>query len=252
VTSPDSAADPVSLIMVAFNEEETIEAEVLSFHRAIVERLPGSEFIVAEDGSRDRTGEILQDLAARIGIIHLTSAERKGYKRALLDAVRAARNPYIFFSDSGAKHNPEEFWKLYALRRDYDLLVGRKTDRQDQLYRRCLTWSYNFVIRTYFGFPEIRDADSGFRLFNRAVVDRVLRRDLICRNLVASEIALRTIAAGLKYREVGVSYQMRSGVSRGLPPTKIPAVILGALRAMTTLKAEFRGIGKSGRQIIGH
>lgn len=233
--------DPVSVIMVAFNEAETIEAEVLRFHRAIVERIPGSEFIVAEDGSRDQTPQILKELAARVGIIHLTSAERKGYKRALLDAVLAARNPYIFFSDSGGKHNPEEFWKLYALRKDYDLVVGRKTDRQDQFYRRCLTWSYNFAMRAYFGFPEIRDADSGFRLFNQAVVDRVLRQDLICRNLVASEIVLRTIASGLRYGEVEVSYSMRAGTSRGLPPAKIPLVILGALRAMVALRAEFRG-----------
>jgi glycosyltransferase involved in cell wall biosynthesis len=244
VTGPADAAvsgnEPVSLIMVAFNEAETIEAEVLSFHRAIIERLPGSEFIVAEDGSRDGTTQILQRLAARLGIIHLTGSERKGYKQALLDAVFAARNPYLFFSDSGGKHNPEEFWKLYPHRREYDLLVGRKTDRSDQLYRQCLTWSYNFAIRTYFGFPEIRDADSGFRLFNRAVVDRVFRKKLICRNLVASEIALRTIQSGLRYGEVEVSYNMRSGISRGLPPAKIPSVILGALRAMATLKTEFR------------
>jgi glycosyltransferase involved in cell wall biosynthesis len=245
VTCPESDGvngnDPVSVIMVAFNEAETIEAEVLSFHRAIVERLPGSEFIVAEDGSRDRTPQILKELVARIGINHLTGTERKGYKRALLDAVLAARNPYIFFSDSGGKHDPEEFWKLYALRKDYDLLVGRKTDRQDQLYRQWLTWSYNFAMRTYFGFPEIRDADSGFRLFNRAVVDRVFRQELICRNLIASEIALRTIASGLRYGEVEVSYNMRAGTSRGLPPGKIPAVIVDALRSMVTLKTEFRG-----------
>ena len=233
--------DPVSLIMVAFNEAETIEAEVLSFHRTIIERLPGSEFIVAEDGSRDQTPQILKDLAARVGIIHLTSGERKGYKRAFLDAVLAARNPYIFFSDSGGKHDPEEFWRLYALRKDYDLLVGRKTGRKDQLYRQWLTWSYNFAMRTYFGFPGIRDADSGFRLFNQAVVDRVLRRDLICRNLMASEIVLRTIACGLRYGEVEVSYNMRNGTSRGLPPGKIPLVAVNALRSMAMLKAEFVG-----------
>ena len=234
------ANEPISLIMVAFNEAETIEAEVLHFHRAIVEKLPGSEFIVAEDGSKDGTGEILKELAARIGIIHLTSRERKGYKRALLDAVLSARNPYIFFSDSGGKHDPEEFWKLYARRKEFDLVVGRKTNRKDQLYRRCLTWTYNFVIRNYFGFEEIRDADSGFRLFDRAVVDCVLRRNLICRNLVASEIVLRTIASGLRYGEVEVSYNMRSGTSRGLPPAKIPSVAWNALRSMGTLKAEFR------------
>jgi len=59
-TDPATGNEPVSVIMVAFNEAETIEAEVLSFYRAIVERLPGSEFIVAEDGSRDRTPEILR------------------------------------------------------------------------------------------------------------------------------------------------------------------------------------------------
>ena len=233
--------EPVSLIMVAFNEAETIEAEVLSFHQAIVERLPGSEFIVAEDGSSDGTSEILKSLAGRIGILHLTSAQRKGYKRALLDAVFAAKNAYIFFSDSGGKHAPEEFWKLYAVRKDYDLVVGRKTDRKDQFYRKCLTWSYNFAMRTYFGYPELRDADSGFRLFNREVVDRVLRGNLLCRNLIASEVAVRTIASGLRYGEVEVSYNQRAGTSRGLPPAKIPGVIVGALRAMVSLRAEFRG-----------
>ena len=226
--------------MVAFNEAQTIEAEVLRFHHAIVQRLPGSEFIVAEDGSTDGTSEILQELAGRIGITHLTGTERKGYKRAFLDAVLSARNPYVFFSDSGGKHNPEEFWKLYPLRREYDLIVGRKTGRKDQLYRQLLTWSYNFLLRRYFGFDAVRDADSGFRLFNRNVVDRVLRGRLIYTNLIASEIVLRSIGCGLKYCEVEVSYDMRAGESRGLPPRKIPTIALNTLRAMVHLKSEFR------------
>ncbi len=225
--------------MVAYNEAQTIEAEVLRFHETIVRRLPGSEFIVAEDGSADGTSELLQDLTRRIGIRHLTGKERKGYKRAFLDAVFSARNPYVFFSDSGGKHDPEEFWKLYPLRTEYDLIVGRKTARQDQLYRRLLTWSYNFALRRYFGFEGIQDADSGFRLFNRAVIDRVLRGKLIYRNLIASEVVLRSIWSGLRYREIEISYDMRQGESRGLPPTRLPAVVLGALRGMVDLKSEF-------------
>ncbi|MGA3027761.1 MAG: glycosyltransferase family 2 protein [Bryobacteraceae bacterium] len=241
-----AATDPVSVVMVAFNEARTIEAEVLRFHRAIVERLPGSEFIVAEDGSTDGTSEILRQLARRIGIVHLTGSERKGYQRAFLDAVARARNSWVFFSDSGGKHDPEEFWKLYPLRHQYDLIVGRKTDRKDQPYRRLLTWTYNLALRTYFGFAAIQDADSGFRLFNRAVVDRVLRGRLVFRNLVASEIVLRTIACGLKYGEVPVSYNMREGVSRGLPPRKIPRVALDTLRAMALLKSELHTQSQGG------
>ena len=226
--------------MVAFNEAQTIETEVLSFYDAIVRRLPGSEFIVAEDGSTDGTSQILRDLSRQIGIRHLTGTERKGYKRAFLDAVFSAQNPYVFFSDSGAKHNPEEFWKLYPLRRHYDLIVGRKTARKDQVYRQLLTWSYNFALRTYFGFDQISDADSGFRLFNQAVIDRVLRGRLIYRNLIASEVVLRSIASGLRYREVAVSYGARDGESRGLPGRKIPGVMLETLRRMAVLKSEFR------------
>ncbi|MGA2183340.1 MAG: flippase-like domain-containing protein [Bryobacteraceae bacterium] len=240
------ATDPVSVVMVAFNEARTIEAEVLRFHSAIVERLPDSEFIVAEDGSTDGTSAILEQLARRVGIIHLTGTERKGYKRALLDAVMLARNPWVFFSDSGGKHDPEEFWKLYPLRNEYDLIVGRKTGRKDQPYRRLLTWAYNLVLRTYFGFDSIRDADSGFRLFNRAVVDRVLGGGLIFRNLIASEVVLRTIACGLKYREVPISYDMREGVSRGLPPRRIPRVALDTLRAMVLLKSELHAQSPGG------
>lgn len=236
----DVARDPVSIVMLAFNEAQTIEAEVLSFHRTIVQRLPGSEFIVAEDGSTDGTTEILQDLTGRVGIQHLTGKERKGYKRALLDALFSARNPYVFFSDSGCKHDPEDFWKLYSVRGEYDLVVGRKTGRQDQCYRQFLTWSYNLALRTYFGFDAIRDADSGFRLFNQAVVNRVLRGRLTFRNLVGSEVVLRTIASGLRYGEVEVSYGMREGESRGLPANKIPRVVLETLEGMALLKSELQ------------
>jgi glycosyltransferase involved in cell wall biosynthesis len=233
-------ADPVSVVMVAFNEARTIEAEVRQFHNAIVRRLPGSEFIVAEDGSADGTTQILQSLAATLGIVHVTGPQRKGYKRAFLEAVLSTRNPYVFFSDTGGKHDPQDFWKLYALRREYDLIVGRKVERRDQRYRQALTWTYNWLLRSYFGFPQIRDADSGFRLFNRAAVDQVLSRGLAYRNLIASEIVLRTIACGLRYHEVPISYAGRAGESRGLPSRKIPGVVLETLRAMVRLKAEFR------------
>jgi hypothetical protein len=59
-------------------------------------------------------------------------------------------------------------------------------------------------------------------------------------DLIASEIALRTIAAGLKYGEVEVSYNLREGTSRGLPPEKIPSVALSALRSLAALTSEFR------------
>jgi glycosyltransferase involved in cell wall biosynthesis len=224
------------VVLPAFNEARTIEEEALRFHRTIVEPLPGSELIVAEDGSTDGTHEILQRLAQAGKIVHVTSEVRKGYIRALLDAFRACRNPYVFFSDTGNKHDPAEFWKLYEVRHEYDLIVGRKTDRKDQKYRQLLTWGYNAILRSYFGVSGVHDADSGFRLMNRSVVDHVLGTQLIFRNLVGSEIVIRAIHAGLKYHEIPVSYEGREGESRGLPLAKIPRISLQTLGALSRLR----------------
>ena len=51
---------PVSIVMLVYNEAEVVEHVVRGFHDEVVRLLPGSEFIVAEDGSRDGTTEILE------------------------------------------------------------------------------------------------------------------------------------------------------------------------------------------------
>jgi glycosyltransferase involved in cell wall biosynthesis len=235
-----SSNEPISLIFLAYNEAGTIEKEIRSFHKNIIQKLPGSEFIVAEDGSKDGTTEIIQKLVKELGIIHLTSKERKGYSKALIEAVLSAKNDYIFFSDTGLKNDPNDFWKLYEKRKDYDLIVGRKADRNDQWYRKIFTNGYNFVLRSYFNLNNVFDSDSGFRLFNQNVVDRVFKKGLSYKNLIGSEIVLRTILSGLQYCEVPISYFQRQGQSRGMPTKKIPKIIIGSLINMRKLKKEYK------------
>ena len=150
--------DPVSVVVNVFNEAKTIEKEIREIHAAVVEKLPGSELIVAEDGSKDGTKEIIATLVQELGIIHSTSEQRKGYTRALRDALRIAKNPYVFFSDTGGKLNFEDFWKLYPHRKQYGLVVGYRSGRQDQLYRRALTYGYNSLLRWYFH-VSLQDSD---------------------------------------------------------------------------------------------
>ena len=235
----ESQSHPISLIFLAYNEASTIEKEILAFHDKIVTRIPGSEFIVAEDGSTDGTTEIIKDLVKRKGIIHLTSKERKGYKKALIDAITSAENEFVFFSDTGLKHDPEDFWKIYPSRNEYDMIVGKKTNREDQAYRQVLTLVYNWIIRRYFGLDNVFDCDSGFRLFNKKVVKNIYQnKKLFFTELPNSEIVIRIILTGFAYKEVDVSYFQREGESRGLPLKKVPRVIVNALNNLRLLKKE--------------
>jgi glycosyltransferase involved in cell wall biosynthesis len=234
----ETAGPPVSIVLLAYDEAATIERELESFHETIAARLPGSELVVAEDGSTDGTTQIIDRLAERLPLVHLSSPERLGYASALTRAVLSARSDWVFFSDTGCKHDPKDFWRLYARIGDCDLVVGRKTDRRDQLYRRALSLAYNATLRTYFGLDDVHDADSGFRLFNRQVVERVFRPGLKFRSFVGSEIVLRSILLGLRYAEVPVSYAQRTGESKGVPPRTIVRQVRRVLGDLRRLKGE--------------
>lgn len=222
-------SEPVSVIVNVFNEAETIERELREIHAAIVAKLPGSELIVAEDGSTDGTKEIIERLKGELGIIHSTGPARKGYAKAFRDAVALAKNPFVFFSDTGGKLDFKEFWKLYEHRHQYDVLSGTRNDRTDQWYRRLLTWSYNACLRAYFD-VELRDADAGFRLYRTEVIRKISAEPWTNKYLIASELALRALYSGYTVQEIPVAYRQRSGSSRGLPLKTIPKAICSVVR----------------------
>ena len=226
---------PVSVIINVFNEAATIEGEIREIHEKIVRPLPGSELIVAEDGSTDGTKKILARLKTELSIIYSTSAERKGYAKAFRDAVALAKNPFVFFSDTGGKQDFADFWKLYEHCEHYGIVSGVRAGRRDHWHRRLMTWGYNFVLRLYFH-VNLHDADAGFRIYQLAVIRKIANEPWLNRQLIASELALRAIYSGYEYKEVQVQYRQRTGASRGLPTDKIPEVIVSVLKNFSRLK----------------
>jgi glycosyltransferase involved in cell wall biosynthesis len=229
----------VSVILLAHNEAPSIAEELRAFHRQIAQRLPDCELIVAEDGSVDGTRERLLELQHEIPFRLVGGRERLGYGRALVGAIRAATRPCIFVCDGGMKHDPADFWRLYELRDQYDLIIGRKTKRADQWHRRFFTWGLNAFLRIYFG-VRVRDADSGMRLLNRRVVEEVIDGPLFFRGFNGSEIVVRAIGSKLRYAEVPVSYRLRVGQSSGLPTRRIPSVIARLFADARALRRELR------------
>jgi hypothetical protein len=135
--------------------------------------------------------------------------------------MKIAKNPYIFFSDTGGKFEFDDFWKLYAIRDRYPLVIGVRSERTDRLYRRFLTRAYNFVLKKYFH-VHLEDADSGFRIYSRDLLKRLSAEAWVNTSLIGSELALRTIFGGGNIGYVPVAYKQRPGASRALPPESIP------------------------------
>ena len=85
------------------------------------------------------------------------------------------------------------------------------------------------------------NANSGFRIYKRSLVNKFLEEEWIFKELIASELTLRAILSGHQIKEVPVSYNQRKNESRGLPLKKIPSVIFSVLLNFPKLrKAIFR------------
>ena len=229
----------VSLVLLAHNEADVIADEIRSFNDAVLARLPDSELVVAEDGSRDGTRDRIIEVSREVPLRLLGGAERLGYQRAVLAALRSTSGEWICFFDSGLKHDPSDFWRLWERRETHDLILGYRTNREDQWYRQFFTRGLNFVVRRMFG-VRYRDCDTGLRLIRRSVATAILESPLFFVGFGSTEIVLRAHKAGFRVTEVPVSYRQRATASRGIPFRSIPRLIARLLRDLSRLRRESR------------
>jgi glycosyltransferase involved in cell wall biosynthesis len=233
-------SNELNIVLLAYNEADTIAAELRTWNSEVLSKIPGSKIIVGEDGSSDGTTEIIQALSLEMPLIHVHSKSRRGYIRAFYSCMQETDSEYVFFADTGLKFNLDDFWKLYDQRKEFDFIAAHRTPRSDPRYRRIMTRIYNLCLRVYFRMPQIFDADSGFRLYNRLVVDEILSIKPIFKDLLSSELTVRLLHKEFQYLEIDIAYEGRDGTSKGLPPRKIVGKALKVLRSFRSLKRSFK------------
>jgi len=231
---------PVSVVMLVHNEAEVIEHVVRGFHREIVTRLPGSEFIIAEDGSRDGTSEILERLRDQLGLTLIHRDERRGYTRALKDALALPKHELILFSDSDGQHDPNDFWRLVKRIPYSDMVIGFKQPRRDPLYRVAMSRVFNRVVGLLFK-CRFHDVNCGFRVMRRALVRDLLRDDWQLRACTFTEFTIRAFYKGYAISEAPIRHLPRPfGPSRGVPLRAIPRSIFHVLGQFAALRRNIK------------
>ncbi len=162
----------ISAVLPAYNEEAIIERTV----RHVAEVLRGLaddfEVIVTDDGSRDRTGEILARLQREEPALNLqvvTHPVNQGYGAALASGFDAARKDLIFMTDGDKQFDVSEIVKfLPELDEQTDLVIGWRFKRADPPMRLLNAWGWKLLVNTLFGYTA-RDVDCAFKLFRRRV-----------------------------------------------------------------------------------
>ncbi len=198
----------LSIIIPAYNEELILEEEMKKIIFSMGKILAGAEYeiLVVENGSTDRTKEIILKLVKEYPIIRAINLPRAGYGLALKAGLLAGdgKNLAIFNVD---------FWDVEFIKQalgliaDYDLVIGSKNmpGARDQrnLLRRFVTKAFNIFLSLFFGF---KGTDThGIKLASREKIISVVAECKTDRAVFDTEFVLRSQRAGLRLTEIPVN-----------------------------------------------
>ena len=163
----------ISVVLPAYNEEENVGQAVRSVLEVMEPLTPDYEVIVVDDGSRDRTSEVVEELAESYPQVRLIRHEvNQGYGGALNSGFQAATRELVFFTSSDNQYDVAEVKKLLPYIESAELVIGYRAKRQDPFVRRFFAWGWNTLVNLLFGYVS-RDIDCAFKLFKREVVSQV-------------------------------------------------------------------------------
>ena len=229
-TGGSEGAYTLSVVLPAFDEEDNIERAVAAVTEVADRLFVDHEVIVVDDGSRDRTAEIVRDLTAQDPRVRLVQhGVNRGYGEALRTGFTQARMDLVFMTDADNQFDVWELGRFLPWIERTDVVVGYRVNRQDTAVRRMNAWGWNQLMRGLFHAP-VRDIDCAFKLFRREVFDVV---DLSAVGaMVSTELMVKLGRAGLGIMEIGVHHYPRTaGEARGAHPK----VILTALREVASM-----------------
>jgi glycosyltransferase involved in cell wall biosynthesis len=171
--APDSTPG-LTVFFPAYNDSGTIATMVVSAVLAAGRLTSDFEVIVINDGSRDGTPRIVDELARvypQVRVIH--HPVNRGYGGALRSGFAGATKEWIFYTDGDAQYDPSEMADLWVRRGPgVDMVNGYKISRSDPIHRIIIGRLYHHTVKLLFGL-KVRDVDCDFRLMRRAIFDRV-------------------------------------------------------------------------------
>ncbi len=225
----------LSIFFPAYNEEGNIK-EVIEKATKAAERVTDNyEILVVNDGSADRTAEIVQAIAGKDSHVRLINhAQNQGYGAALMSGFMNSTKGWIFFSDSDLQFDLSELEKLVEKTDKYDVVLGYRKKRNDPFMRRLNAKGWNILNRIFFGL-KVRDVDCAFKLFRADAIKPILH-DMQSRGaMISAELLLRLREAGYEFVEVGVNHYSRgAGSQTGAKPSVI-------VRAFKEMAMVYRG-----------
>jgi glycosyltransferase involved in cell wall biosynthesis len=243
-----AAVPDISVVIPVFDEESIVASACRDLIGELDRRGWDYEVLVSENGSRDRTVEILQALSLEFPRLRFLHSGEPNYGRALRRGILAARGRWVL-ADEIDLCDPTFYDRALPLLRrgETDMVVGSKRAHGSvdgrPAYRRVATWVHNTLLRVAFGF---RGTDThGVKAFSRERIAPVASRCVVDRDVFASELVLRAGLEGCRVMEIPISLREKRPPSVGLL-RRVPNVLRQVARLFWVLRVRGLSRGDAG------
>jgi glycosyltransferase involved in cell wall biosynthesis len=203
----------ISVVIPCLNEEEAVGAVVEQAWAGIERSGRTGEVIVVDNGSTDASASLARAAGARV--VH---EPRRGYGRAYLTGIEAARGDYLVMADADGTYPIDRLGEFVdSLESGDDLVLGSRF--QGTIHRGAMPWSHRWLgnpiltgmLNRLFGI-RVSDAHCGMRAVRRSALRRL---DLHSTGMeFASEMVFKAFRRKLTVGEVPIDYFPRTGESK--------------------------------------
>jgi dolichol-phosphate mannosyltransferase len=186
--SPSPSASPtkkarrvVYIVLPAYNEESNMKPLLDSLRETMEENFIRYEVIVVDDGSRDRTAEVVEAYAGDMPVVLVRHAVNQGLGATVRDGLqaaleRASDRDIIITMDADDTHTPGLIVRMVRMMGEgYDVLIASRYRSESRVYgvsllRRVMSSGASWLMRILFPIHGVRDFTCGYRAYRAAVL----------------------------------------------------------------------------------
>lgn len=209
VTNNKSSCPLISVVMPGLNEEENVKTAVDRCTKSLEDLKVHFELILVNDGSTDRTGEIITELSENDKrIIPVHNPVNIGVGSSVLIGAKVARGEYVLFESMDLPLDPGDIRLLLPHLPEVDILVYERTDRSaHSIWRKVTSWTHNSIVNLLFR-PGVADLNFA-QIYRREFIDSTAVKSR-SPAFVTPELIIRGIDSGAKIVRCATKFHPRS------------------------------------------
>jgi glycosyltransferase involved in cell wall biosynthesis len=219
-----------SIVIPVFNNERTVSGQLSVIVDDVLPRIRTWELILCDDGSRDRTYQLLaRRLKDKKGVRLIRHVRNLGIARTLKELYGTASKEHIVLFSIDGDWDPYDILRLLSkVEKDgSDVVIGMRNKQVYSMYRKLISYTYNLLPYLFFG---VRTHDAGsIKVFRRSVYRSL---PVVSDSLFfEAEFIIRAVRKGYAVSSLPVSFRRESEIGQtGGRPANVRAAAIDLAR----------------------